>query len=129
MNNNKKTFALVGLICSSVGALLTFIFSIVTCARGQAASKSGASVSKLLVMSNWIWGVVVALIITIVGIVFAILSIERGTQLNKLTLVAIIVASVAILFGVFTNVTICAYNCSINSKYEKEVKKLYGSWY
>ncbi|MBQ3665716.1 MAG: hypothetical protein II919_06390 [Lachnospiraceae bacterium] len=129
MSSNKKTFALIGLICSCAGAFLTLIFSIVTCARGREASKDSASLKKMLTMSNWIWGVVVALIITIVGVVFLILSIERGAQMSKMTMIAILVGCFAILYGVVTNVTICSYNSCFNSKYEKEMKKAFSSWY
>lgn len=128
-NSNKKIFQWIGLGCSCGGFLLTIIFSIITCARGFKASTANVSADKFLSMSHWIWGVVAAIIVTIVGLVFTILSIEKGQKLAKITLVSLAVAVCAIAYGVITNATICTYGCTYNCNYEKEMDKLTNSWF
>ena len=68
-------------------------------------------------MSKWIIGVIIAAIITIVGLVFSILSIERGTgfaNISKITKIALIVAAVGLFWAIVPNATICGYNCVLN---------------
>lgn len=108
--SNKKLFEYIGLGCSALGCLLTVIFSIVTCSRGGAATFGDGEFT----MSKWIIGVIIAAIIAVAGLVFSILSIEKGKKLSKITLIAIAVAAVAIIYAIIPNATICAYNCVLN---------------
>ncbi len=108
--STKKIFELVGLGCSALGCLLTIIFSIVTCSRGGAVFFDEGEFG----MSKWIIGVIIAAIIAVAGLVFSILSIEKGKKLSKFTVIAIIVAAVAIIWAIIPNATICAYNCVLN---------------
>lgn len=117
--NNKKIFSIVGLVCSCVGLLLTILFSIITCSRGYDASCKKLYGQKVfsykLHMSLWVIGVIIAVIIAIVGIVLSILSIEKGSKLSKMVIISIVAGAFAIVYAMFTNVTICSYNCSLNS--------------
>ena len=119
---NKKLFSLIGLICSGVGCFLTVLFSIITCSRGYKAMKISFSGIDFK-MSNWVIGVVIAVIIAIVGVVFSILSWDRSMPMEKMTKIAVIVGCVAIVYGIVTNATICSYNCSLNSAVEDEIQK------
>lgn len=117
--STKKMFEYIGLGCSCLGFLLTFIFTIVTCSRGASVVKSNFSKFKLeFGMSKWVIGVVIAVIIAIAGLVFSILSKEQGANLSKIAMIAVIVSAVTIIFAIFTNATICSYNCVMNNEIE-----------
>lgn len=117
--STKKMFEYIGLGCSCLGFLLTFIFTIVTCSRGAEVAKSNFSKLKLeFGMSKWIIAVIIAVIIAIVGLVFSVLSKEQGANLSKIAMIAIIVAGATIIFAIFTNATICSYNCTMNNELE-----------
>lgn len=110
--STKKIFEYVGLGCSALGCLLTFIFSIVTCSRGGAVFFD----KQKFKMSLWIIGVIIAVIIAIAGLVLSILSKEKGQKLSKIAMVSIILAVVAIIYAIIPNATICTYNCMLNDK-------------
>lgn len=111
--STKKIFEYVGLGCSALGCLLTFIFSIVTCSRGGAVYWN----KHKFKMSLWLIGVVIAVIIAIAGLVLTILSMEKGQKLSKLAMISIILAAVAIVYAIIPNATICTYNCMLNDKF------------
>lgn len=120
--STKKLLEYIGAGCSFLGALVTFIFSIITCARGAAASEDKATLKHPLVMSlAWI-GVLIGLIICIAGIVLLILSKEKEAGLSKLATIALIVAAVVVVYAIIVHVTICSYNCSFNSYYYDKYK-------
>lgn len=114
-NSTKDLFKWIGLGCSSLGCLLTVIFSIVTCSRGNAKLTDAMQDDKLK-MSLAIIGVIFGLLIAIAGLVISILSIEKGTKINKIVIISVIVAVVAIIWAIIPNATICGYNCMINNK-------------
>lgn len=127
-NGNKKIFSMIGLACSCFGFLLTLIFSIVTCSRGYAASCEKFMGKKIfsfkLQLSLAIIGVVIGVLIAIAGIVLSILSIEKGTKISKIVIVSVAAGAFAIIYALFSNVTICSYNCSVNGNKEmKEANK------
>lgn len=126
--STKQLLSYIGLGCSGLGAVLTFIFSIVTCARGQAASDArGTFTSPLKLSYAWI-GVFIGVIFCIAGIVLIILSKEKDANLNKLAMVGLIVAAAAIIYALLTTCVICAYNCSYNNYFESKMKS-YSSWF
>lgn len=114
-NSTKDLFKWIGLGCSSLGCLLTVIFSIVTCSRGNAKLSDAMQEDKLK-MSLAIIGVIIGLLIAIAGLVLSILSIEKGEKINKIVMISVIVAVVAIIWAIIPNATICGYNCMINNK-------------
>lgn len=67
-------------------------------------------------MSLWLIGVIIAALIAIAGLVFTILSLEKGQKLSKFAMVSIILAAVAIVYAIIPNATICSYNCMLNDK-------------
>lgn len=126
--SNKKIIEYIGVGCAFLGALIGFIFSIVTCARGPVASLKKSTAKKPLVMSlAWI-GVLIAVIIMIAGIVLIIISKEKDAKLSKLATVALIVAVTAIVYVSMIHITICSYNCSYNN-YVADKLKSYSSFY
>lgn len=127
--SKKKLFEYIGVGCAFVGALIGFIFSIVTCARGPIASVKKATTKKPLVMSlAWI-GVLVAVIIMVAGIVLIIVSKEKNAKLSKLATVALIVAVAAVVYVSMVHITICSYNCSYNNYISDKLSRAYGSFF
>lgn len=120
---DKKLFELIALGCSCLGCLLSFIFTIVTCSRGPKASFSKNSDGYT--MSLWIIGVIIAAIIAIAGIVFAILSKEKEQKLGMMAMIAIAVSAVALIFAIIPNVTICSYNCCLNDEIKRSVTSMF----
>lgn len=110
-SSTKKLFEYIGLACSALGCLLVFIFSIITCSRGFAASFAE---DFKLTMSKWIIGVIIAAVVAVAGAVLSILSIEKGKKLSKLVIISLILAGIAIVYAIIPNATICAYNCVLN---------------
>ena len=115
-NSTKELFKWIGLGCSSLGCLLTVIFSIVTCSSGNAKLTDAIKKDGDLKMSLAIIGVIIGALIAIAGLVLSILSIEKGTKINKIVMISVIVAVVAIIWAIIPNATICGYNCVINNK-------------
>ena len=115
-NSTKELFKWIGLGCSSLGCLLTVIFSIVTCSSGNAKLTDAIKKDCDLKMSLAIIGVIIGALIAIAGLVLSILSIEKGTKINKIVMISVIVAVVAIIWAIIPNATICGYNCVINNK-------------
>lgn len=109
-SSTKKLFEYIGLACSALGCLLVFIFSIITCSRGFAASMDADKIT----MSKWWIGVLVAAIVAVVGAVLSVLSIEKGKKLSKFVIISLILAAFAVVYAIIPNATICAYNCVLN---------------
>lgn len=127
--STKQLLSYIGLGCSGFGAVLTFIFSIVTCARGKAASSARATFTEPLKLSYaWI-GVLIGVLFCIAGIVLIILSKEKNEQLSKIAMIGLIVAAAAIIYAFLTTAIICSYNCSFNNYWEKKMKSSYSSWF
>lgn len=127
--STKKLLEYIGVGCAFAGALIGFIFSIVTCARGPIASVKKATTKKPLVMSlAWI-GVLVAILIMIAGIVLIIISKEKNVKLSKLATVALIVAVAAVVYVSMVHITICSYNCSYNNYISDKLSRAYGGFF
>lgn len=126
--STKQLFSYIGLGCSGLGAVLVFIFSIVTCARGRAASDARGSITAPLKLSYAWVGVFIGVIFCIAAIVLLILSKEKDVNLSKIAMIGIIVAAAAVIYALLTTVVICGYNCSFNN-YTKNKLKSYSSWF
>lgn len=78
-------------------------------------------------MSLLFIGTIIGLIITIAGIVLAILGMEKETSLFKVTIITLAVGAFAVFYGLISTMTVCSYNCSLNkgfkSKLNSEVSK------
>ena len=116
-SSSKKLFEWLGFGLSCGGCFLTVLFSIITCSRGGKIFRKEGE----LKLSLFIIGVIIGALIAVAGLVFSILSIERGTklaQISKITMVSIIVAFVAIFWAIVPNATICGYNCVVNDLFD-----------
>lgn len=111
-NQMKKIFQWAGLGCSCFGWFLTVIFSIITCARGGAVLEGREKFG----ISLWVIGAILGAIIAVVGLILSVLSIEKGTKINKFVIVSVIVAVLTVLWVLIPNTTLCSYSCMLNDK-------------
>ena len=131
---------LVALICSGVGTLLAVLGSIFTCScsasktydaddmmnnvLGSLNSLLGGSSSGTLVDHSTSAVMIMALIgavIAAVGVVFGILAIKdknATVKAGKMSYIAIAVGVFGFMYGVLPVLTICGYNCSLDSSAE-----------
>ncbi|MBQ3544977.1 MAG: hypothetical protein IJA34_08340 [Lachnospiraceae bacterium] len=126
-NGNKELFKWIGLGCSGFGFLLTFIFSIVTCSRAGVKFEQAIEEGEKIKVSLAIIGVIIGVLIAIAGVVLSILSIEKGSKIDKIVLVAIAVGAFAVVYAIFSNATICGYNCSLNNNKYMELYRGFSS--
>lgn len=130
MSNSKRVsvLELVGLILASVGLLMSFIFTIWSCN----ASAMNSTVSAIVKTSSYkyadwfegsflVIGAIIGVIMAIAGIVLVFVAKIQKKKVGVLGKITILIAFLAILLGTIPNVTICAYNCSLND--EVEVQK------
>lgn len=131
---------LVALICSGVGTLLAVLGSIFTCScsasktydaddmmnnvLGSLNSLLGGSSSGTLIDHSTSAVMIIALIgavIAVVGVVFGILAIKdknATVKAGKMSYIAIAVGVFGFMYGVLPVLTICGYNCSLDSSAE-----------
>ncbi len=124
----KKLFELIGIGCSGLGFLLTLIFGIVSCnmSADNLMKEQEYSGSLMYIV------VVVAMLISVAGAVMAFLSMTKGEKPSIFVIIAFACTAVAILLGTIPHITICAYNCSLESSAEEAVKEAiggYSSWF
>ena len=109
---NKNILDYVGLGCSSLGLLMVFIFNIITCSRGDEVLKDDFKFG----MSLWIIAVIFGAIIAVAGGVLSFLAAGSVRNLSMIGKISIIVAAVALFLAIVPNVTICSYNCRLQSE-------------
>ena len=113
---------LVALICAGVSLVLAILGATLTCA---------CSASKTFDMEDsWITVIeyklspvfilsIFAILVAIGGIVCGIIAVKQnGAKSGKMALVAVIVSAFALIYAFIPMVTICGYNCSLQSNYE-----------
>lgn len=125
-SDTKKILTWVGLGCATLGCLLSVIFSIVTCAKGEwTIDTSAKSMSQgiKVKMSLAFIGTIIGIVLAIVGIVLTIVALEKEGMMFKMAIISIAVATFAVLYGTISTVTVCSYGCSINKGVKKAVEK------
>ena len=135
--SNTNTKELLALICSGAGAFLAVLGSILTCScsASKAYDTSNMLNSALGSLSSYLGGsstasmdihsmsavVIVAIlgaIVSAVGVVFGILAMKdknATVKAGKMSYVAIAVGVFGVMYGILPMLTICGYNCSLNS--------------
>lgn len=114
---NKDLLEKVGLICAGAGFAISFIFTIISCSKSasNSISVSGFKGSYLFIV------VLVGMLVSIAGGVMAFMS-KRGEDFSNMAKLTFLVVIVTLVFGIIPNITICAYNNSLNNASEKYVK-------
>lgn len=109
---------LVALACAAVALIMTVLGSTLYCACSASKMVEEGTHSNSAVMVVAILGAIVA----VVGIVFAVMALKKDG--GKLSYVAMVVALFAFLYGIIPTITICGYNCSLNSASEDMAKEM-----
>ena len=112
--SNMSVMALIAIICSGVGLLMSVLGTLFYCSCSASATfESGSDgYTNSAVMIVAILGVLVA----VAGVVCAILAIKKdGEKAGKMAYIAAAVGVFAVLYGIIPTLTICGYNCSLNS--------------
>lgn len=124
-NKNMKEF--IALILSGAGAFLAVLGSILTCSCS--ASKTYDTDDIFSSAMNILGGdmhstsavMIVALlgaVVAAVGVVFGILAIKdknATVKAGKMAYIAVAVGVFGVMYGILPVLTICGYNCSLNS--------------
>ena len=123
--SNINTTELLAMILSSVGAFMAMLGSIMTCSCS--ASKSlGTNIlaaalkgGKLHSTSAVMWVAIIGAILAGVGVFLAITALKKkdaAVKAGKLSYIAMAVGAFGVIYGILPVLTICGYNCSLNSK-------------
>lgn len=112
--SNINIMELVALICSAVGLFMSVLGTMLYCSCSADATfeadSTGYTNSAVMIVA--ILGVLVA----IAGVVCAIITIRKeGEKAGKMAYIAAAVGVFAIMYGIIPTLTICGYNCSLNS--------------
>lgn len=126
---------LIGFILAATGTVLAILGSILTCSCS--ASKAfdasemvssmmgmftGGSVDMDMHKMSLVWLLaVLGAVVAAVGVVLAIMSLKQknaAVKAGKLAYMAIAVGAFGVIYGILPVLTICGYNCSLNSSYE-----------
>ena len=125
---------IIALILSCVGALMAVIGSIMTCSCSASKSlsferykewyKDGAKgdydvhkASLVLIVA------IIGAVIAAVGMVMAIIALKQkdaAIKAGKLSYVALAVGAFGVIYGILPVLTICGYNCSLDSAMKKK---------
>ena len=127
---------LIALICSGVGTVMAIVGAALTCSCS--ASKTWDSKTYMANMvkfelhkTSLVWLVAFfGALIAITGVVLAIVALKQknvAVKAGKLSYIAIAVGSFGFLYGILPILTICGYNCSLNSSYEDTMKNSFSS--
>lgn len=109
---------LIGFICSAVAAIMAILGSTFTCTCS--ASKTAKATSGVYVLSAVFILSIFAAIIAAGGIVCAILALKQkdaAVKAGKLAYIAIALGAFAIIYALIPTITVCGYNCSLESAY------------
>lgn len=124
-NTNSKE--LLALILSAVGTVLAVIGSIFTCSCSASKTYDTDDImgSALSIFSGDIHSTSAVMIVAIlgaiiaaVGVTFGILAIKdknATVKAGKMAYIAIAVGVFGVMYGILPVLTICGYNCSLNS--------------
>lgn len=128
-----NTMELLALICSAVGTVMAIVGSALTCScsasktwdaksfMSSALSSLTGSSSGMHKMSAVCILAIVGAIIAAAGVVLAIVALKQKNttvKAGKLAYVAVAVGVFGFMYGLLPVLTICGYNCSLNSSYE-----------
>lgn len=112
----KKTdvFGLVGMICSAVSLLMAVLGTTFTCAcsASRIVKKGDLAMHPVFILS------IFAVIIAVVGIVFGVIAVLKNRK-SKFGMLAVVIGAVAFIYGLLPMMTICSYNCSLESAFKK----------
>ena len=130
---NVNLMEIIALLASGVGAFMAVLGSMLTCSCSASKTwdypdtmrdiyKGDYSVHSLsLIVIFAIFGA----IISAVGVALAIVALKKkdaAVKAGKLAYVAIAVGAFGVIYGILPMLTICGYNCSLNSNFKDLAK-------
>ncbi len=145
--SNTNTKELLALILSGVGALMAVIGSILTCScsasktydaenmmgsvmgslgtiLGGSAEMDIHSTSAVMIVA------LIGAIVAAVGVVFGVLAIKdknATVKAGKMAYIAMAVGVFGLMYGLLPVLTICGYNCSLDSNYNDALSNQLGN--
>lgn len=131
---NKELLGKVGLICACAGFAISFIFTFISCSKSASNSVSIKNISKMSSL-NQLSGVgsfrgsyffiivVIGMVLAIAGGVMAFMS-KQGEDFSMKAKLTFLVVIVTMIFAIIPNVTICAYNNSLNNATEEAIEDM-----
>ena len=128
---------IIALLASGVGAFMAILGSILTCSCSAYESWDYKRYAKfdgdelkynLHKMDLIVIFAILGAIIAAAGVVMAIVALKQknaAVKAGKLAYVAIAVGAFGVIYGILPMLTICGYNCSLDSNYKDLIKKYY----
>ena len=137
--SNINVMELWGLILAAVGALMAIIGSIMTCSCSASTSWDYERMEKyfddtdkysledynLHKMSLVVLVAIIGAVIALVGVILSIMAIKQknaAVKAGKLAYIAIAVGVFGVVYGIIPMLTLCGYNCSLDSQYKAYLK-------
>lgn len=120
-----NTLEAISIICSAVGFLMVFFGTIFTCTCSAEKVYEDGEYGLSLIFILTILGIIVAA----AGIVLAIMALKQqnaAVKAGKLAKISAVLGVAAVVFGALPLITMCGYNCSLNSQQEKVVEDALG---
>lgn len=123
--SNVNTTELIALILSSVGTLMAVIGSIMTCSCSASKSlgsniiAAAMSGGKLHRTHGVMFVAILGAFVAAAGVFMAIMALKQkdaAIKAGKLSYIAMAVGVFGVIYGILPVLTICGYNCSLNSK-------------
>ena len=125
--SNRNMLELIAFICAAAGAVMSILGATLTCSCSASKTFSenseGYSLSAVFILT--IFGVLVAA----AGVVLAIMALKKNDaaiKAGKLAYVAIAIGTFAVFYGLINTITICGYNCSLQSQAESFGSSMFG---
>lgn len=113
--SNNNMLGLIALICSAVGLVMALLGVTLYCTCSASATfeagSTGYTNSAVMVVA------IIGVLIAVAGVVLAILEMKKDSG-NKIACIAAAVGVFAVLYGIIPTMTICGYNCSLQSASE-----------
>ena len=119
-----NTKELIAFICSAAGAFFAILGATLTCSCS--ASKSMGEGSKGYSLSAVFIVAIFAAFAAAAGVVLAIMALKQknaAVKAGKIAYIAIAVGAFGVIYGILPMLTICGYNCSLDSQYQKWYKR------
>ena len=131
--SNINLMEIIALLASGLGAFMALLGSILTCSCSASEAWEYPETFKQVLKKDYsihtldlvvIFAIFGALI-SAAGIACAILSLKKkdaAVKAGKLAYVALAVGAFGVIYGILPMLTICGYNCSLNSNFKDYMK-------
>lgn len=124
--SNMNMNELISIILSGVGFLMVFLGTIFTCSCSATKFVEEGEFGLSAIFILTIFGIIACA----AGVVLAIMALKQkdaAVKADKLAKIAAVVGVAGVVFGLLPLITMCGYNCSLNSEMESAVEDALGS--